>query len=55
VVVGDGTGVDAVGHRATRPVLRDHPAMNTVLIVLGTLAGLKLAKYLFEIWWENYA
>jgi hypothetical protein len=29
--------------------------MQTVLIVLATIAGLKLAKYLWSIWWENYA
>lgn len=29
--------------------------METVLIVLATIAGLKLAKYLWTIWWENWA
>lgn len=29
--------------------------MSTVLIVLATLAALRLAKYGFSIWWELYA
>lgn len=29
--------------------------MSTVLITLATILGLKLLKYLWSIWWENWA
>jgi hypothetical protein len=29
--------------------------METVLICLGTIAGVKLVKYLWSIWWEEWA